>query len=64
MVSMTITIEDDCKAKDLLMFLRDIDFLKISVVPPHSEDSVLDNAFGIWKDRDISLAEIRERAWR
>ncbi|MDR1786475.1 MAG: hypothetical protein LBR23_08480 [Spirochaetaceae bacterium] len=23
-----------------------------------------DDAFGIWKDRDISLAQIREKAWR
>jgi hypothetical protein len=44
--------------------------VEIKVSPadePKVEDSdapAADDAFGIWKDRNISLSAIRERAWK
>ena len=33
-------------------------------VPSEATENDLDALFGIWRDRDITLAGIRERAWR
>jgi len=68
MTSIRITIKEDDKAKDLIRFLSDIDFLDIQVeentetVDAKGIDA-LKSICGIWKDRSISLDSIRKRAW-
>jgi len=68
MTSIRITIREDDKAKDLIRFLSDIDFLEIQVeehtdvVATESLDA-LRQICGLWKDRTVSLESIRESAW-
>ena len=65
MISMRISVEDDGKGVDLLRFLQDINYLTVHVEQPLKEDNVsLDDAFGIWKDRELSLADIRKKGWQ
>ena len=68
MTSIRITIKEDDKAKDLIRFLSDIDFLDIQVeentetVDAKGVDA-LKSICGIWKDRNITLSSIRMKAW-
>ena len=68
MTSIKITIKEDDKARDLIRFLRDIDYIDIQV--EHNADAEDANCIealglicGIWKDRDVTLQSIRKKAW-
>ena len=68
MTSIRITIREDDKARDLIRFLRDIDFLDVQV--DENADAVntrgvdaLKSLCGIWRDRDITLESLRKKAW-
>ncbi len=68
MTSIRIIIKEDNKARDFIRFLRDIDFLDIQVEETtetvDSKDlDALKSICGIWKDRNISLDSIRNKAW-
>ena len=68
MTNILIQIKDDSKTNDVIQFLNDIDFLEVKVQSDNkdkakSNKKQLTNAFGIWKDKTISLSEIREKAW-
>ena len=68
MTSIRIIIKEDDKAKDLIRFLRDIDFLDIQVeentetVDSKSIDA-LKSICGLWKGRRITLDSIRKKVW-
>lgn len=61
-----LTITDGSKKELLLRFLKEINFVHIEKkaedVLPRSESNFKE-LFGIWKNRDISLNEIRNKAW-
>jgi hypothetical protein len=63
MITMTVSVEDDSKGYDLLRFLQDIDYLKVQVDRNSQERPSLDDSFGIWKGREITLDDIRKRGW-
>ena len=59
-----INIKDSTKAFHLIKFLKDIPFIEIEENidnPVNSPD--LKDLFGIWKDSDITIEKIREKAW-
>lgn len=64
---LVINIKDKTKEKALINFLRELPFIDIeeSTVQNKNKTASSDvrKLFGIWKDRDISLNEIREKAW-
>ena len=68
MTSIRIIIKEDDKAKDLIRFLSDIDFLEIQVeentetVNTQGIDALM-SICGIWRDRNITLDSIRTQAW-
>ena len=68
MTSIRITIREDAKAKDLIRFLRGIDFLDIQVEEnTEAVDSkgldALKSICGLWKGRSITFDSIRNKAW-
>ena len=68
MTSIKITIKEDDKARDLIRFLSDIDYLDIQVekhadAEDNNSTKALGLIFGMWKDRDITLESIRKKAW-
>ncbi|MFC1859230.1 hypothetical protein ACFL9U_14565 [Thermodesulfobacteriota bacterium] len=65
---LVIHVKDDAKFKALMSVLNEINFIEIereekgaSGLSRHGD---LRKLFGIWKNRDISLADIRQKAWR
>lgn len=66
MQKVTITIKDDSKLKALIQFLREIDFVEISRAEKSRNiyrNRKFDELFGIWKDRSISISDLRKQAW-
>ena len=68
MTSIRITIREDDKAKDLIGFLSDIDFLEIQVeehtgIADTESVESLKKICGLWKDRSVTLESIRKNAW-
>jgi|AntAceMinimDraft_17_1070374.scaffolds.fasta_scaffold372288_1 hypothetical protein len=64
---LVINIKDKTKEEALINFLRELPFIDIeeSTVKNKSRavSSNFRKLFGIWKDRDVSLNEIRDKAW-
>ena len=59
-----INIKDNTKAFHFIKFLKDIPFIEIveeSKEPVNSRN--LMDLFGIWKNNDITIEKIREKAW-
>ena len=60
-----ININDESKAHHFISFLKDIPFIEIQEnFDASTEKSKLDELFGIWKDYDITLDDIRNKAWK
>ena len=68
MQRIVIHVKDDTKINALVSFLNEINF--IDVEREKKENSTasrkgdLRKLFGIWRTRDITLADIRKKAWR
>ena len=66
MQKITLNIKDESKFDIFIRFLREISFIEISEIeklPNSFKTKNFDNLFGIWKNRSISLSDIREKAW-
>ena len=65
MGKIVIDIKDKSKEKTLLEFLRDIPFIEIENDEPKSVRKISEFRFlyGLWKDRDIDISILREKAW-
>jgi hypothetical protein len=68
MQRLVIHVKDDTKLNALMSVLNEINFIEVereeqgaSVLSRHGD---LRKLFGIWENRDISLADIRQKAWR
>ena len=65
-----ITVHDKSKSKPVLDLLRTLDYIEIKERKPKTNgkrkktSTGLQRLAGIWKDHDITLDEIRERAWK
>ncbi len=68
MQRIVIHIKDDAKKNVLVSFLNEINFIDIESeekeVSTVSRKGDLRKLFGIWENRDITLADIRQKAWR
>ena len=56
-MQIVIEVKED-KAKKFIDFLKTLDYVKIY------EKNNIKNFAGIWKNKDISLEKIREKAWK
>lgn len=68
MSELVLEIKNEEKKKILLDFLEQIDFIEVKnhlrvLKKPKKSESFRD-LFGIWKGRDISLEDIRKKAWK
>ncbi|HPQ55417.1 MAG TPA: hypothetical protein PK253_19350 [Spirochaetota bacterium] len=65
MSKITIKTDDTRKAEALVRFLREIPDITITMDSSSTakDPSHITRLFGLWKDRTIDLAQIRERAW-
>jgi len=68
MQKVVIHVKDDAKFNALMSVLNEINFIEVereekgaSRLSKHGD---LRKLFGLWEDRDISLADIRKKAWR
>ena len=68
MQRLVIHVKDDAKLDALMSVLNEINFIEVEREEKGasglSRKGDLRKLFGIWKNRDISLADIRRRAWR
>ena len=68
MQRVVIHVKDDTKMNALMSVLNEISFIEIEQEKKktlgRSKQADLRKLFGIWKDRDISLSDIRKKAWR
>lgn len=67
MERITLTIKDVSKKNLILRLLKELKFVGIEEHKPHSEPGKqkgdFRNLFGIWKNRNIELADLRKKAW-
>ena len=68
MQRLVIHVKDDAKLNALISILNEINFIEVereekgaSGLSRHGD---LRKLFGIWENRDISLTDIRQKAWR
>jgi hypothetical protein len=64
-----LNIKNEVKGKFLLDFLKQIEFVEIEEEQSNIEDKSSDkesfrDLFGIWKNRDITIETIRQKAWK
>ena len=68
MQRLIIHVKDDAKVSALITLLNEINFIEVEREEKGgsglSRKGDLRKLFGIWKNRDISLADIRRKAWR
>ncbi len=67
MSKILIDIQDQSKKEILISLLRELQFVKFHEIEKISESkkaSDFRRLFGIWKDRDIQLSDLREKAWK
>jgi len=58
---MQIIVEvDNKKVKQFIELLRSLDYVKVKNLKKNN----IKKFAGMWKDRDISLTSIREKAWK
>ena len=67
MQTLRITIDDEQTKELVVRLLHEIKGVTVSetkTTPPRDAAAALKALSGIWAGRDVSLAEIRDKAWR
>ena len=68
MQRLVIHVKDDAKMNALMSVLNEISFIEVQREETgslgRSRHGDLRKLFGIWENREISLADIRQKAWR
>jgi len=68
MQRIVINVKDDKKINALVSFLNEINFIDVEKEKKGksltSRQGNFRKLFGIWRTREISLADIRKKAWR
>ncbi len=64
-MKIVINVVSEEKAKHLIEILKDISYVKDIKVESEKNKGKPDfeSVFGIWKDRDITIENIRKKAW-
>ena len=63
-MEITINVKDETKVNSLIEFLRLISFIEIKEKKkPKQANHDFENIFGIWKNREISIKSLRDKAW-
>lgn len=66
MEKIVLTIKDSRKKNFLLELLKQFDFIEVqktSSVQKSSSYNFFDSA-GLWKNRDIDVSQLRDKAWK
>jgi hypothetical protein len=71
-MEMVIRIKNEQKASQLLSVLKELSYVEIETIPQKKvtnkkqnlSNNDFQNLFGIWANTDISLKEIRNKAWK
>ena len=65
-MKIVIDVSNEEKAKNLIDMLKDIPYVKNIKIESKKKKRKPDfeAVFGIWKDRNITLKDVREKAWR
>ncbi len=70
MTRLHINIKDSEKAVIVINLLKELPFVEIEegktdkrVKPVKKGEKSLEDLFGLWENREISLIDIREKAW-
>jgi hypothetical protein len=68
MQRIVIHVKDDKKINSLISFLNEINFIDVESEEKETAKKAgkgdIRKLFGIWRARDITLADIRKKAWR
>jgi len=68
MQRLIIHVKDDAKINALITLLNEINFIEVEREEKGASGLArkgdLRKLFGIWENRDISLVDIRQKAWR
>ena len=68
MQRIVINVKDDKKINALISFLNEINFIDVEKEKHRKSTSSrkgdFRKLFGIWRSREITLADIRKKAWR
>ncbi len=61
-----LKVKDESKLNVLIQFLKNIDFIEIEEEKVDNQKGTksIEVLFGIWKKRNISLQDIRKKAWK
>ena len=64
-MKIVINVVSEEKAKHLIEILKEIPYVKDIKVESEKKEGKPDfeSIFGIWKDRDITIENIRKKAW-
>jgi len=64
-MKIVIDVSNEKKAKSLIEILKDIPYVKSIKIEPEKKKKKPDfqSVFGMWRDRDITLKDIRKKAW-
>ncbi len=64
---MLVRIHDERKAAIFFEFLKELPFIDVVKEQPlqsaDQNENSIEDIFGIWKNRDISLESIRNKSW-
>ena len=68
MQRIVLNVKDDTKINALVTFLKEINFIDVerkeNKISAASRKGDIRKLFGIWGSRDITLEDIRRKAWR
>ena len=68
MQKFTIHVKDETKVDALISLLKELNFVEIvtqkAMRSRISQKGNLRELFGIWENHDITIADIRKKAWR
>lgn len=66
----TIDIKNESKKDTFLNFIKTLDYIDIKskesseLNRKHNNKNTLKDFFGMWKEKDIDITSIREKAWK
>lgn len=63
-MKLVLDIKDESKTRILVQFLKELPFVEVEQKTLKKKNATgLRNLCGIWKDRDITLTDLRKKAW-
>ncbi len=59
-----LEVESNNEGKALIIFLKQLSFVRIKEYQSSKKEHKFEEIFGIWKDRNITKETLREQAWK